>query len=234
MKLNTTRRDVLGLRHSTLGMLGGAAGLLAGAALLVGVPHSGAVSVAGSLLLALFGVDTVYATWKGPRPHPPQPAATSVAVQQTLGVDRWRMAGYALIGAAFAAAAAFLAADTAGATRVANVAVLISALAGALFCAGYVLLGDRAAVRLAENGVADSTRPWRRTFVSWEDLAAVSLQPLPGTTSAAVFLHVRRPDGGGALVPVQAHLRRGGAQAVVEAITQHSCYRGGERIHGGA
>ena len=73
MKLKIARSDVLGLRHCTLGMLCGAAGLLAGAALLAGVPHPGAVSVAGSVLLALFGVDTVYVTWRGPRSTADQP-----------------------------------------------------------------------------------------------------------------------------------------------------------------
>lgn len=58
MELSSTRSDIFGFRHSTVGMLCGAAGSLAGAALMVGVPHPAVVSVAGSVLLALFGVDT--------------------------------------------------------------------------------------------------------------------------------------------------------------------------------
>lgn len=235
MELNSTRSDIFGFRHSTVGMLCGAAGSLAGAALVIGVPHPTVVSVAGSVLLALFGVDTVYATWRGPRGTPDQrhSGETPPALNQTLAINRRQMATYSMISAAFAAAGAGLAADTAGATRVGNFAGVVVTSAGAIFFGSYVLLGDRASVRLSENGVADSTRPWRRTFIPWADLTAVSLQPLPGT-SPQVLLHVRRPDGGEALVPVQAPLMRGGAQAVVEAITQHPCYRGSQRTPGGA
>lgn len=220
MKLDSTRSDIFGFRHSTVGMLCGAAGSLAGAALMAGVPHPAVVSVAGSVLLALFGVDTVYATWRGPRGTAEQPLSgeTPPALNQILGVNRRQMATYSMISAAFAAAGAGLAADTAGATRVGNFAGVVVTSAGAIFFAAYVLLGDRASVRLSENGVADSTRPWRRTFVPWADLTALSLQPLPGT-SPQVLLHVRQPDGGEARVPVQTPLMRGGARAVVEAIT---------------
>lgn len=235
MELNSTRSDIFGFRHSTVGMLCGAAGSLAGAALMAGVPHPAVVSVAGSVLLALFGVDTVYATWRGSRGTPDQPCSgeTPPALHQILAINRRQMAAYSMISAAFAAAGAGLAADTAGATRVANIAALVLFLAAAVFFAAYVLLGDRASVRLSENGVADSTRPWRRTFVPWADLTALSLQPLPGT-SPQVLLHVRQPDGGEALVPVQAPLMRGGARAVVDAITQHPSYRGSQRTPGGA
>lgn len=235
MNLNATRSDIFGFRHNTIGMLCGAAGSLAGAALMAGVPHPAVVSVAGTVLLALFGVDTVYATWRGSPSTADQRRAGEAdpALNQTLAINRRQMATYSLIATAFCAAGAGLAADTAGATRVANIAAVVLFLGPAVFFAAYVLLGDRASVRLSENGVADSTRPWRRTFVPWADLAALSLQPLPGT-SPQVLLHVRRPDGGEALVTIQAHLMRGGARAVVEAVTQHPCYRGSPRTPGGA
>jgi hypothetical protein len=133
---------------------------------------------------------------------------------------------YLLASLAFAVVVAALAADTVGVTRLANLAGTVVFLAAAFFFAGYALLGDRASVRLTEHGVADSTRPWRHRFVPWRDLASISVQPMPGT-SPRVLLHVRDPGGGTPeLVPVQAQFVRGGAQAVVEAITRHPCYRG--------
>lgn len=184
---------------------------------------------------AAFGVDTVYATRRGSRATAEQPLSgeTLPAMNQILAINRRQMATYSMISAAFAAAGAGLAADTAGATRVGNFGGVVVTSAGAIFFGSYVLLGDRASVGLSENGVADSTRPWRRTFVPWADLTALSLQPLPGT-SPQVLLHVRQPDGGEARVPVQAQMMRGGARAVVEAITQHPCYRGSQRTPGGA
>lgn len=96
----------------------------------------------------------------------------------------------------------------------------------AFFLTSYILLGDRASARLTEHGVADSTRPWRRSFVPWSALTAISIQPMPGT-SPRVLLHVRGPGTGTPeLVPVQAQFVQGGAQAVLDAISRHPCYRG--------
>lgn len=124
-KLRSTRTDFLGFRHSLLGMLCGAAGLLAAAALLFKPPHATLVSLAGTVLLPLFGVDTVHASLTRPRgtDERPAPTQTPSSPNQTLPINRGQMVVYVLVSVAVAAAGAALASDTAGAVKVLNLAV---------------------------------------------------------------------------------------------------------------